>query len=874
MLSSPNKEWCIMVSIKCVRNIKNGISFLLNNIKDTIRLSVYKLKTISYRIAPSTIRYKLNTSVIFLKFKKKILISFLFKLKIIAFNFRQITYSLLTGITLYFYNIFIRHWKLFIFVFALCAALVLYEYFDYGKIGFLYIKEHLQHFYDHKKIFDLYLSLAGILATFVGLYFTASSIIAQTVYSKVNGEIKQLLNSIRISNIYIESIIILLAFILVSIFFMLHGIYIGLWNLAIVFILSFVSIISFWELAQYMFLFFNPAYLIQEHILPKLKKQIDLITRKSIYKYDPSFQNTAYVNAYNIFDSYDSIVEFATNQDLVQLKVIRNILQDAIKNLVLYIGLKSKIPSHSYWFPQEYNFNKYTDVTDIDINLSKNTGTIAGQHLVRDMMWMERRYLKIINKCLNVLYTKKELRTYYEVILNISECLKALNSKGKNDEVFFIIQNLFNPFNDELQYNDEFLGYLADTYMAIFVELSLSFNTHIVTSDITKITVRKLLKNNFIYEKANLPNRLKTKLEEIIEKLKFEKHVENRLVTPDWHVQQLLTKECDKFLFEWYDNILTFSLKEVEKYVDDKFIETHADIAVFVFNRACELKYKIMNSFKLLCDRVGEKSATIEFEHKLQNFNTKIINFIIRLAPHLEIKDEKLPDSIGFAYIMLYGELEQTIFEEGVSPSTTIVDMLKTLISLAMLQINNLKSEMQDILRKETDKKLLPFKLNCILAKLSRIYIEIMDVFGYLYLFDDVYENRNIREKLIPVFDEFVKTIGLKPIVASIGDNNALRISSQTGHNLKVTASEKLHELKLVWTDMRFGGATKNTQQPKFKSKLLKYACHADGRLWQCPDGYSIFACVYLLNKCDEQQKQIILSDWKTNSLYRECYDD
>ena len=212
-----------MVSIKCVRNIKNGISFLLNNIKDAMRLSFYKLKTISYYIAPSTIRYKLNTSVIFLKFKKFFLTSFLFKLKKIAFNFRQITYSLFTGIKLYFRNIFIRHWKLFIFVFVLCAALILYEYFDYGKMGFLYIKEHLRYFYDHKKIFDLYLSLAGILATFLGLYFTASSIIAQTVYSKVNGEIKQLLNSIRISNTYIESIIILLAFILISIFFMLHG---------------------------------------------------------------------------------------------------------------------------------------------------------------------------------------------------------------------------------------------------------------------------------------------------------------------------------------------------------------------------------------------------------------------------------------------------------------------------------------------------------------------------------------------------------------------------------------------------------------------------------------------------------------------------
>ena len=124
------------------------------------------------------------------------------------------------------------------------------------------------------------------------------------------------------------------------------------------------------------------------------------------------------------------------------------------------------------------------------------------------------------------------------------------------------------------------------------------------------------------------------------------------------------------------------------------------------------------------------------------------------------------------------------------------------------------------------------------------------------------------------IFDKFIATIGLTPIIASIGANNYLRFSSQMGHNLKVAASDKLRELGLVWESVHFGNIKKDIRRPEFKSKLLEYVCRMDSRLWQCPDGYSIFVCVYLLDKCDEQQKEIVLSDWKTSSLYRECYDD
>ncbi|MDR0977847.1 MAG: hypothetical protein LBL71_02275 [Endomicrobium sp.] len=242
-----------------------------------------------------------------------------------------------------------------------------------------------------KELFDLYCTLAAVIGTFLGLYFTALSIIAQTIYSNVNGEITRLLRSIRLSNIYVKSLIFLLAVLLMSIFMMILNVYFGIWHFYFIFIVSFISVISFWELASYVFLFFNPSNVIRQYIFPAITEKIDLISNIEIYKYDESFQDSMYKNTNYLFDVYDNLVEFAINQDLLQANVVSRIICDAFKFLTQYIFLKSKIPNNSLWFHKKWKFKKYiyTDFWKIDI--VHETGRPLIPSVVYDTMWFEKR---------------------------------------------------------------------------------------------------------------------------------------------------------------------------------------------------------------------------------------------------------------------------------------------------------------------------------------------------------------------------------------------------------------------------------------------------------------------------------------------------
>ena len=122
------------------------------------------------------------------------------------------------------------------------------------------------------RMFDLYLGIAAIIGTFLGLYFTATTIISQTVYSKIKGEIRSLLNADKIANLYIKILIFLLSFVLISIFLMMLKYEIGCFNFILTAFLAFIALISFWKLAIRVFNFFNPVYLIYIYLLPEINQ--------------------------------------------------------------------------------------------------------------------------------------------------------------------------------------------------------------------------------------------------------------------------------------------------------------------------------------------------------------------------------------------------------------------------------------------------------------------------------------------------------------------------------------------------------------------------------------------------------------------------
>ncbi|GEM_PF-6820369 len=871
-----------VVANRTITNLCEGLSFTNENFKDFLSMSLYRIKSFGYYFAPSTIRFKLMTSVKFLRIRKHLYTDPIFRIKRFFFGLARYIKDAKGDTVLYFKEIFLRHWKLTLFTFVVCSGVFLLDYQGTIKIGLVTLAHELINSPNQKKLFDLYVGLAGTIGTFLGLYFTAASIIAQTIYAKVNGEIGKLLTSIRLSNIYVKSIIGLMAILLISIFMMVQGIKLGVWNFYLVAIFSFISLISFWELAFYIFMFFNPANIISKYIYPSIQKNINLVTNSSLYKYDANFQSHLCKITNDTFNTYDNIVEFALNQNLLQTNVVIDIINQAFVSMSNYVAIKSKIPTNSYWFPETYQFKKYTSASFSDIELSRKTGTGFMPATVHDTMWVEERFIQIINRCLEKLFEKGKYKLYYSVILQISQYVKWLNANSKTDEVFFILDKIYNPFsvNFVSKSSDKFYTYIADAYMSIYVDLALSFNTN-SKQGIEKITIKKIMKREFIHNSTNLPNSLKKVMEDLHNRLWFESKVEGIIKTPDWHIQNLLIENCLEFTKQWYKDIISRVSKIIYDYSEDEFIKNNSDISVAIFNRAYEFYHKLHNSLETSKKDFQDDNAFKLVQRQLENIKNQLLRLVIKISPYIKPTDGKTPDHLGFVYITLHEELLNIIFEEKTENDDIVGDLLRTMAHVVEMQIQDIGEDVINLVKSGRPIVLIHNNMNWYLSKVEMFCAELMDLSGYIFLFDDIYENKNLKLQIIPVWESIIEKLGIKTLISQISSYKRPTLStakwSVFDNTLQTAASYKISELGLLWGTSHysfFNQGEKEKPTKQYKTKLLENICHKDSDMWRCPKGHDIFIVLYLLDKCDEAQQKELLKNWETSIVYRNSKDD
>ena len=863
-------------------NAHEGLRFSKERLKQYATILLYKAKTYSYLFAPSTIRFRLMTSITFLKIRKRFFINPIFKIKRFLYTRTIRLKSLMSDIVIYFQQMFLKHWKALSIIITICVGLLILEYSGHVQIGITNIAHELVNSPYQDRLFDLYLTLVSVVSIFLGLYLAAVSIIAQTIGSKVNGNISAILKSMRLQSIYVISIVVLIAILLVSLFAMVLGITLGVLNFYIISIFAFITLVSFWTLATSIFLFLNPSSLIKGHVYPEVLKNIKIATKDSLYKYDRDFQSHLQKKTTGVLDIYDDMVDFATGQEMVQTNVIVEIANQAFAQMSNYIAMKSRIPTNSYWFPQVHKFAKYNYATDYEIDLSRQTGTTLNPKTVHDTMWMEDRFIQIINKCLKKLFVARKLKQYYVLVAQISMYIKWLNSKNKIDEVLFILDNLYNPFDRDFvgQPTDKFEIYVSDAYIYIYVDFALSFNTD-MTDGIKNITVKKIIKPGFIHAQTNLPNNIKQAVENLGAKLEFEKKVAGSIKTTDWHVQNLLSEQCLEFTKEGYKNITARMLKSIEIYYGDLFVQRNSCISIAAFGRFYESYKKLSASLYKSKHNFDNDKSFDALQKQLKEVKSKLFKLIIKAIPYFKPTDDDMPDYLGFAYIALSEELSQIIFEENPDNTNIMAGLLVATISIVDVLTEEIRLEAANLLESGKPDVLIDHNLGFYISRMNVLFTELMDISGYILLFDDVYPDRGLKSKIIPIWDSILEKKGMQWIVLQINRHNrpSLMVSdwSNFGFNLKRMASSKLQSLDLLWGNpyrLSLSGTTTEKPTKTYTSRLLENICHNSHSMWECPDGHDIFIVRYLLDKCTPEQKAELLKNYKISNVYRWSKDE
>lgn len=116
------KKYRIKNSIKFKRVKKLfclGFTFFTDNIEDLFRDFIFSYRQLLYQISPKTIRFKLFTSYLFPKIKKKFFCKPTFYIKRFVYYSLNKIKNFKNDLILYFRQIFILHWKFFILILGL-----------------------------------------------------------------------------------------------------------------------------------------------------------------------------------------------------------------------------------------------------------------------------------------------------------------------------------------------------------------------------------------------------------------------------------------------------------------------------------------------------------------------------------------------------------------------------------------------------------------------------------------------------------------------------------------------------------------------------------------------------------------------------------
>jgi hypothetical protein len=236
---------------------------------------------------------------------------------------------------------------------------------------------------------NLLSTVAQISGVFLGLYFTAMSVVASTIYARVPGDVRSVLMQEKVGTVYIRLVALLGAAATLLLAMTAGGVQPHVLHLALIALLSVVAIFSFLVLGTRAFYFFDPTSL-ADYVVRDLFEAIRLATPAGIEWDKASFQAHYQSLAERALETYRNLVSLALAEAHLGGRAAATLIARLFGVLSMYATEKLKIPGDSRWFKYEFRHREWftTDYTQIATALQ--TGTALQPESVPDPMWVEK----------------------------------------------------------------------------------------------------------------------------------------------------------------------------------------------------------------------------------------------------------------------------------------------------------------------------------------------------------------------------------------------------------------------------------------------------------------------------------------------------
>lgn len=404
-----------------------------------------------------------------------------------------------------------------------------------------------------------YESLIGVLigaeATLLALYYATVGVVASTAYVSVPGDIRKLFVQQRISTVYTRGIVRALVFTTALFGLGSLGYHVRVLSVIVAVLLGVLAVLRLAVVGIAPFGFFDPASLTRD-LPPRFGRALSRATTLPT-AFDEGSQQQAHRDGRETLEHYRQIADLVASRHVRNSAAPLDVARQLLVLIAVYASRKNRIPSDSAWWTSIARYPNWFTLSADETNLALALSTSAHTPTGPDLLWVERQCAADISKLI-VIVGRGQLDSFTSFLDQTSAQIRALSGRLLFDEALLLedqivaaIWEAVEPATDDPAPT----AYLAgererDRVIAAQRSVVLLMNAwlglvdaaeHLKNRRLSTDIDRVIADRNAVYE-LNFPRPAVEMLEQLNQRIAFEKGVEGRQVTPTWFVHHYVAR--------------------------------------------------------------------------------------------------------------------------------------------------------------------------------------------------------------------------------------------------------------------------------------------------------------------------------------------
>lgn len=658
-------------------------------------------------------------------------------------------------------------------------------------------------------------TVVTVCGVVLGLYFTALSAVAGSLFMRAPEDLQRLFLRERKGKQYIRTLALT---IIVGLYYLLLGSFgyeVGFIGPVVITLLALYAVVRFVQLGARTFYFIHPV----EASSTVTYDARDAINNASVggFGWKKDYMQNHYMRqATTAFDTLNSLIDFGVDVIRYSDKQFVDIAKYTGALLDYYFEVKQRIPTDSAWFRVKPKHQNWLLADSSDITIALNTGTTLAPQDTKETLWFEEECLDIILKIFSKLVEAKQWDHAHACIEIIISTLDRIGSGLYVDEAKLIIEKVEEAINpvvieSTLHENDYKHGHLAliDSYGRVATGLLVSLIKHMdkrTCADLGKeIESINWNNENSIY-KSKLPGKMTANLEATYRGISNEKAIEGKRISPSWYISTITKHqyliELEKFyqfIKSLHDSVFsdnTKTLIENKKYLP----------AAHLTERWLEFTSKMLTSGEMLQKLIDGCSdykmvhdlpwVDIDFDAErtaLQDNDKDANDMLIELLPILSALPQKdllqLPDYFGQAYT--FGVM--TAYEAAYDND---IERLKKAFPSVLIGALRAHEKLREDTEGWSDESKIIFS--------TEPLEDILELSGFIKIYSELYENNDLWSICETAWKNYLSAGDAANVISTLAAFMSYRDTvykimpkATLRHNWNLRLRNKLNELGL-----------------------------------------------------------------------------